>query len=74
MRVVECDERGPDVWCITEPACHGRTQIQEPSPQGWGLDARLITLLYKKNIVWKSKEVETGRNLAKSSKAENRLF
>jgi hypothetical protein len=40
---------------------------------GWGLDARLTTLLYKKNIVAKSKEVKTrwcnsqeGTNLAES--------
>jgi hypothetical protein len=38
------------------------------------LGAKLTTLLCKKNIFWKSKEVKTGRNLPESSKAENELF
>jgi hypothetical protein len=31
-------------------------------PPSWGLDARLTTLLYKKIIVSKSKEVKTGHS------------
>jgi hypothetical protein len=37
-------------------------------PPGWGLDARLTTLLCKKVAVTKSKEVKTGCNLTESSK------
>jgi hypothetical protein len=32
-----------------------------PGPPGWGLDARLITLLCKKITVAKSKQVNTGQ-------------
>jgi hypothetical protein len=39
-----------------------------PDPLAWGLDARLTTLLCKKSIVAKSKELKTGCNLAESSK------
>jgi hypothetical protein len=33
---------------ITWPHCHWGTYIQRPGPPGWGLDARLTTLLCKK--------------------------
>jgi hypothetical protein len=42
--------------------------MQRPGRPGWGLDARLTTLLCKKIIVAKSKEVKTAPNLAESSK------
>jgi hypothetical protein len=43
---------------------------QQPSLPCWGeeLDTRLTTLLCKKSIVVKSKEVKTELNLARSSK------
>jgi hypothetical protein len=37
-------------------------------PPGWGLDARLTTLLCKRIIVAKSKEVKTGSYLSESFK------
>jgi hypothetical protein len=42
----------------------------ETGPPGWGLDARLATLFFKKYIVAKSKEVKTGSNLAEFCKEE----
>jgi hypothetical protein len=45
-------------------------------PPDWWLDARLMILMCEKIIVMKSKAVETGTNLAESSKAnaQKRLF
>jgi hypothetical protein len=60
LRVVEDDEKGTR-------RCHWWTQIQDLSPPGWGLDARLMTLLCMQIIVTKSKKVKTGCNLAESS-------
>jgi hypothetical protein len=48
------------------PAYHWGTYILGPGPPGWGLDARLTTLLCKK-IVTKSKDVKTRFNLAEYS-------
>jgi hypothetical protein len=47
---------------ITGPLGHWGTYryIKEPGPPGWGLAARLMTLLCKKIIVAKSKEVKAG--------------
>jgi hypothetical protein len=46
----------------------GDINTERPGPSGWGLDARLRALLYKKNTVAKSKEVITGSNLTESYK------
>jgi hypothetical protein len=35
---------------ITGPLCHWGSLIQGPGPPGWGLDARLTTLLCKKKL------------------------
>jgi hypothetical protein len=42
--------------------------MQRPGPPGWGLDARLRTLLCKKIIVAKFKEVKLGCKMTESSK------
>jgi hypothetical protein len=41
------------------PVTGGHT-FREINPQFWGLNTRLTTLLFKKIIVVKSKEVKTG--------------
>jgi hypothetical protein len=65
----ESDEKGNPVPVgISGSSCHWGTKIQGPSHLGWRLDARLTTLLSKNNIVTKYKKVETGCNLAESSK------
>jgi hypothetical protein len=46
----------------------GGTYIQGADPPGLGLDARPTTLLCKRSIVAKSKEMKTGCNLADFSK------
>jgi hypothetical protein len=45
----------------------GGLKYRDVVVQIWGLDARLTTLLCKKIIVTKSKEVKTGCNRAESS-------
>jgi hypothetical protein len=47
--------------------------MQRPSPSGWRLDARLMTLLCKKITVVKSKELKTGsilQNLLRKAMAQ----
>jgi hypothetical protein len=46
----------------------GSPRYSVPGLPDWGLDTRLTTLLCKKTTVAKSKEVESGCNLAESSK------
>jgi hypothetical protein len=53
---------------ITGPPCHWGTYIKKPGIPGWGLDARLTTLLSKKMTAMKSKDRKTGLNLAEYSK------
>jgi hypothetical protein len=53
---------------IIATTCHWGKYIEGPGPPGGGLDARVTTLLYKKRVVEKSKEVKTGSNLTESSK------
>jgi hypothetical protein len=64
LRDVEGDEKGirsrGGRGVITGAPCHKGTYIQRSGPPGWGLDARLTTLLCKKNIFPKSKEVKSG--------------
>jgi hypothetical protein len=50
---------------ITGPPCHWGTLIQRHGPQGWGLDARLMTLLCKKKCYCK---IGWSTNLAVFSK------
>jgi hypothetical protein len=45
--------------------------MQGPGPLSWALNARMTTLLCKKKIVTKSKEVKTRCNLAESSKEDS---
>jgi hypothetical protein len=42
--------------------------MKRPSPPGWGLNARLMTLLCKKITVTRSKEAKAGSSLEESSK------
>jgi hypothetical protein len=67
VRAVEGDGKEPRAWGCNWATVTGG-QIQGPGPPGCGLDARLTTLLCKKNIVTKPKEMKAGWNLAKSSK------
>jgi hypothetical protein len=46
----------PVPGCITRPTCHWETEIQRPGPPGWGLDARLKNLLFKKLMLQNSKK------------------
>jgi hypothetical protein len=60
-------KREPDAWGCNWATLSLGTQRQRPGPPGWGLDAGLMTLPYRK-IVTKTKEAKTRTNLTEFCK------
>jgi hypothetical protein len=58
LRVIKATKREPGAWRHNWATCHWGNY--RPCPAGWGLDAKLKTLLCRKIIVTISKEVKTG--------------
>jgi hypothetical protein len=61
-------EKEPGAWGYNWATLSLGDKIKRPCPPGWGLDATLMTLPCKKNIIMKSREMKTGCNLAESYK------